>query len=135
MTREIRRAIKREEYETYKSAGSALQELVQEPVVKEECKKMIQKMSEEKKVGKDVNTIKDFINLVYRKPKVTQGDSQHLPEQEEASLTKRGYCWGSELLPMPQCSAGRGGMSVVVNKQALAVKATWESSIWLNTPK
>lgn len=43
MTEETQRAIKREEYETYKSAGSALQEWVQEPIVKAECKKMIQK--------------------------------------------------------------------------------------------
>lgn len=35
MTKEIQRAIKREEYETYKSAGSALLELVQELIVKE----------------------------------------------------------------------------------------------------
>ena len=33
------------------------------------------------KVGEDVNTITVFINLVYRKPKVTRGDSHPLPEQ------------------------------------------------------
>lgn len=49
MTRETQRAVKREEYETNKSTGSALQEWVQEPVVREECKKIIQKAE----TGKD----------------------------------------------------------------------------------
>lgn len=49
MTTETQRAVKREEYETYKSTGSALQEWVQEPVVREECKKITQKAE----TGKD----------------------------------------------------------------------------------
>lgn len=52
MTKETQRAIKREEYETYKSAGSVLQECVQEPIVKEECEKMIQKAEKGKGDGK-----------------------------------------------------------------------------------
>lgn len=52
MTRKTQRAIKREEYETYKSARSALQEWVQEPIVKEECKKIIQKAKKWKEDGK-----------------------------------------------------------------------------------
>lgn len=59
MTREIQRAIKRE-YETYKSAGSALQEWVQEPIVKEECKKMIQKAEMEKEDRKRCEHNKSF---------------------------------------------------------------------------
>lgn len=49
MTTETQRAVKREEYETYKSTGSALREWVQEPVVREECKKITQKAE----TGKD----------------------------------------------------------------------------------
>lgn len=41
-------------------------------------------------MGKDVNTIKVFINLVYRKPRVTRGDSHHLPERQGGYLDKKG---------------------------------------------
>lgn len=37
-----------------------------------------------------MNTIKVFINLVYRRPKVTWGDSHHLPEQQGGYLDKKG---------------------------------------------
>lgn len=60
MTGEIQRAIKREEYETYKSAGSALQEWVQEPIVKEECKKTIQRAETGKGDGKRREHNKSF---------------------------------------------------------------------------
>lgn len=60
MTGETQGAIKREEYETYKSAGSALQEWVQEPIVKEECKKIIQKAVTGKEDGKRCEHNKSF---------------------------------------------------------------------------
>jgi len=41
-------------------------------------------------MGKVVSTIKVFINLVHRKPKVTGGDSHHLPEQRGGNLDKKG---------------------------------------------
>lgn len=44
---ETKWAIKKEEYETYKSAGLVLEEQVEELIVKE-CKKMIQKIETEK---------------------------------------------------------------------------------------
>ena len=93
---------------------------------------------------KDVNTITVFINLVYRKPKVTQGDGHHLPEQQGGYLDKKGgYCQESELLLVPQYSAGRSGKSVTVsvhfprteNKQSLTLKATRELSNGLKPPK
>lgn len=65
-------------------------------------------------MGKDVNTIKVFINLVYRKPKVTWGDSHRFFQQRGGYLDKKGgYCQESELLLVPQYSAGRSGKSVM----------------------
>lgn len=62
MTREIQRAIKekRRIYETYKSAGSVQQELVQKPIVKEKCKKMTQKAKPGKEDRKSCEHNKRF---------------------------------------------------------------------------
>lgn len=77
MTKEIQRAIKREEYETYKSARSALLELVQELIVKEECKKMIKKKTEKgKEDGKRCEHNKRFYKFGIQEVK---GHSERQP--------------------------------------------------------
>lgn len=95
-------------------------------------------------MGKYVNTIKGFINLLYRKPKVTRGNGHHLPEQQGGYLDKKRHVARKiNYYLVLQCPSGRGGKSVTVSihfpgrgdKQSLTLKATKESSNCLNPPK